>query len=99
MINENMAIRRLVLDILKPHEPSIIELTRSISELENVRGVNSSLLEVDEEVKNFKVTVEGEFVLGEVKNLVEEASASIHSIDEVAMGEKLVEKVETPQDR
>ena len=32
-------IRRLVLDTLKPHDPTIIELAQSLSELEGVEAV------------------------------------------------------------
>lgn len=91
-------IRRMVLDILKPHEPSIVEVTRRIAEIEGVEGVNSSLIEVDEEVKNLKITIEGAFSEQPVRDTVEQLSASIHSIDEVAMGERMVDKIETPQD-
>lgn len=91
-------IRRMVLDILKPHQPSIVEVSEKISEIEGVEGVNSSLIEVDEEVKNLKVTLEGEFSEQPVRDVVEEMSASIHSIDEVVIGNRLVDKIETPQD-
>lgn len=91
-------IRRLVLDILKPHQPSIVELTHRISEVEGVEGVNSSLIEVDEDVKNIKVTIEGSFQEEPVREIIEEQAGSIHSIDEVAVGERLIDKIETPQD-
>lgn len=91
-------IRRLVFDVLKPHEPSIVELSDEIAGLKGVEGVNASLMEVDEDVKNVKVTVEGVVDFEEVENLIEDLGASIHSIDEVAAGERLVEKVKTPQD-
>jgi hypothetical protein len=35
-------IRRLVLDVLKPHEPTIIELASQLSELAGVEAVNIS---------------------------------------------------------
>jgi hypothetical protein len=91
-------IRRLVLDILKPHQPSIIEISQKLSELEGVEGVNSSLIEVDEEVKNIKVTIEGRFNEDSVRDVIEEEAGSIHSIDEVAVGERMVDKIKTPQD-
>ncbi|MFB6147701.1 MAG: DUF211 domain-containing protein [Candidatus Nanohaloarchaea archaeon] len=91
-------IRRLVVDVLKPHEPGIVELTRDLADLEGVEGVNSSLLEVDEEVKNIKLTMEGEIDEPEVRDLIQESGASIHSVDEVAAGERTVDKVRTPQD-
>lgn len=91
-------LRRLVLDVLKPHQPSVIELTEKLSDVEGVEGVNSSLIEVDEEVKNVKITIEGSFKEKPVRDVVDNHAASIHSIDEVAVGDKLVDKIRTPQD-
>ncbi|MFB6203597.1 MAG: DUF211 domain-containing protein [Candidatus Nanohaloarchaea archaeon] len=91
-------IRRLVLDILKPHEPPMVEVTEALADLEGVSGVNSTLIEVDEEVKNLKITMEGEIDEDEVRKTVKEKGASVHSVDEVVAGEKTVEKIETPQD-
>lgn len=90
---------RLVLDVLKPHEPSMVEFADRIKNLEGVEGVNISLVEIDEEVQNIKITSEGRGMdFEEVKNAIEDLGGSIHSIDEIACGEKLVEKVSTPQD-
>lgn len=91
-------IRRLVLDILKPHQPSIVEISQELSEVDGVEGVNCSLIEVDEEVKNIKITLEGSFNEQPVRDVIENEAGSIHSIDEVAVGERLVDKVKTPQD-
>lgn len=91
-------IRRLVIDVLKPHQPSLVELSTELAEMQGVEGVNSSLLEVDEDVKNVKITLEGVIDFEAVKEMIDEKAASIHSVDEVAAGEKLVEKVGTPQD-
>lgn len=93
-----MKVRRLVLDILKPHKPPISQLTIELAEMEGVDGVNSSLIEVDEEVKNVKITMEGEMDIQNVKQHIKDFGASIHSIDEVAAGDKIVEKIRTPQD-
>jgi hypothetical protein len=93
-------IKRLVLDVLKPHKPSILELARSISKLTHVTGVNLSIQEVDTETETIKITVEGNDVdFEELESVIEDMGAVIHSIDEVAAGTKLVENVETLQDR
>jgi hypothetical protein len=93
-------IKRLVLDVLKPHQPSILELAKAIAALKHVTGVNLSLLEVDTQTENIKITVEGVNVdFDEVQGVIEDMGAVIHSIDEVAAGMKLVEEVETLQDR
>ena len=91
-------IRRLVLDVLQPREPEMTDYPAEISEMECVDGINSSLIEVDEKVRNVKVTVEGEIDEQNIRDKIEDIGVSIHSIDEVAAGEKLVEESKTLQD-
>ena len=55
-------IRRLVLDVLKPHEPTIIELASQLSELDGVEAVNISIFEIDLRVENAKITIEGDSI-------------------------------------
>ncbi len=93
-------IRRLVLDVLKPHEPSKLILARRLSLLKGVEGVNLSLYELDQETENIKITIEGnDLNYDEIRDVIEEHGAVIHSVDEIAAGKKLVEEVETLQDR
>ena len=93
-------IKRLVLDVLKPHNPSIIEISRRIGALDGVAGVNCSLDEVDQETESIKITVEGPSItFDKVKEVISDCGAVIHSVDSVSSGRKLVEEVETPQDR
>lgn len=49
-------IRRLVLDTLKPYEPSIIDLADQLSDMEGVSAVNISIVEIDRKVENAKIT-------------------------------------------
>jgi len=92
-------IRRLVLDVLKPHKPSVIELSLSLSNLAGVEGVNIVIYEIDQHVENAKITIVGNKIDFEVvKKKLEEMGATIHSVDEVASGKILVEAVKTPQD-
>jgi hypothetical protein len=92
-------IRRLVLDVLKPHRPSVVDLSLALSKLEGVEGVNIMIYEIDEHVENAKITIVGTKVDFEVvQKKLEEMGATIHSVDEVASGKKLVEAVKTPQD-
>jgi len=93
-------IRRLVLDVLKPHKPSILELADRLGGLDGIFGVNISLEEVDAETDSIKITIEGNNIdYEQVKKEIAECSAVIHSIDSVSAGMKLVDEVNTPQDR
>lgn len=93
-------IKRLVLDVLKPHHPSIVELSMRLGEMEGVTGVNLTLDEVDQETESIKITIEGSAIdYEEIQQAIVGSGAVIHSVDSVSAGRKLVEEVETPQDR
>ena len=93
-------IKRLVLDVLKPHEPTNVEVASAIGDLQDVDGVNLSLYEVDQQTENVKITVEGtnvnyDLVLQTIENL----GGVVHSVDEIIAGKKIVEEDETLHDR
>jgi hypothetical protein len=93
-------IRRLVLDVLKPHKPSVVELSEVLSHLDGVEGVNIIIYEIDQQVENAKVIIAGTGInFEDIKKKLEEMGATIHSVDEVAAGTRIVEEVRTPQDR
>jgi hypothetical protein len=92
-------IRRLVLDTLKPHDPSIIELADQLTDLEGVSAVNISIYEMDRKVENAKITIEGESLSFEmVAQLIDEMGGAIHSVDEVAAGRHIIDDAQTLQD-
>jgi hypothetical protein len=92
-------IRRLVLDVLTPYDPGTLELTQAIAECDGVTGVNTMLVEADREVQNLKLTVEGEDVDDDaVSDTIEHMGGSIHSLDQVACGDHLIEESGTFQD-
>jgi hypothetical protein len=91
-------IRRLVLDTLKPHEPSIIALATELSDLEGVGAVNISIYELDRKVENAKITIEGEDISYEsVAHVIEDMGGAIHSIDEVVAGKRIIDDAVTLQ--
>jgi hypothetical protein len=93
------AVRRLVLDTLKPYEPNIVELAQQISELPGVASVNISIYEIDRKVENAKITIEGPDVHFEaVDTLIRDLGGSIHSIDEAVAGQSIIDDASTLQD-
>ena len=87
------------MDVLKPHEPSIVEFTHEISKLKSVSSINSTLLEVDEKVKNLELTIVGsDLNYGEIENEIKKLGGSIHSIDEVVAGDEIIDPVDPYQD-
>lgn len=89
-------IKRIVLDVLKPHRPTIIEVSRKLSGIQGVEGVNCTLDEVDSETESVRLTIEGSAIdFDKVEETLRESGAVIHSIDSVSVGKKLVEDVKT----
>ncbi len=92
-------IRRLVLDTLKPLDPTIIEVAEELSEQPGVSSVNISIYEMDRRVENAKITIEGENIsFALVSAVIEEMGGAIHSIDEVVAGKEIIDDAETLQD-
>ena len=92
-------IRRIVLDVLKPYKPNVVEVSEALSHLTGVEGVNIIINEIDQQVENAKVIVVGISInFDDIRKKLEEFGATIHSIDEVAAGKMIVEEVTTPQD-
>lgn len=92
-------IRLLVLDVLKPHEPNILKLASSLSDLKDVEGVDISVYEIDSKVENVKVTIQGQKLNYEkIKKIIEESGAAVHSIDKVTSGSVLIKEPTTHQD-
>jgi len=92
-------VRRLVLDTLKPHDPTIIEMAQLLSKLEGISAVNISIYEMDRKVENAKITVQGESIdYNEVLKIIEELGGAVHSIDEVVAGKLIIDDAQTLQD-
>ncbi|MGM5484263.1 MAG: DUF211 domain-containing protein [Nanobdellota archaeon] len=92
-------IRYLVLDVLKPYNPSVTEMAKEISDLEGVKGTNITVMEVDRDVESIKITIKGDDInLTKLREVIEKNSATIHSIDKVACGDEFVEEAKIPQD-
>ncbi len=92
-------VRRLVLDVLKPHQPTILDLAVKLGDLEGVEGIDVVLNEIDSKVETIKITLEGSHInYDEVAAVIQESGGSIHSIDKVSTGRALIEEANTPQD-
>lgn len=92
-------LQRITLDILKPHDPPLLDFTERIAAVESVDGVTSSLIELDQKVQNIKLTIEGENLEYEsIEAAIGELGGTVHSVDQVAYGEYVVEERRTLQD-
>jgi len=61
---------------------------------ERVSGLNISLKEVDQNTESITITLEGDDLRYDtIKEILEQAGAVIHSIDQVVAGRRFVEEV------
>ena len=80
------SVQRLVLDVLKPHQPNVLEFARAIAALGEDYQVDIRVLEVDENTETLLVVVEGDRLDFElISDAISENGASLHSIDEVSV--------------
>jgi len=78
------SLSRVVLDILKPHIPTLVDFCKEISKVKGVKKVNGLVVEVDAETDSIKLTVEGKDIdFEELESTVKKLGAAIHSVDEV----------------
>lgn len=73
---------RMVLDVLKPHEPNALEFARAIA----AHGYRVQIMvdEVDEKTESVVLVVEGRNIdFDIVRATINELGGSLHSIDEV----------------
>lgn len=76
-------ITRLVLDILKPREPGVLEFSRLLAEQGGIR-VKTRVEEMDEQTETLEVVIEGSDIDFErIQTAIGECGAALHSVDEV----------------
>ena len=85
-----VAIKKLILDVLKPHEPGILKLASDIASLGDNYCANISVVELDKQTETLKIEVTGntlDFDL--IVSTLNDMGVSLHSVDEVeAINEK-----------
>ena len=79
-------VKRLVLDVLKPHKPNTLEFARAIAASGEGCQVDIHVLEMDEQTETLQVMIEGESLdFDRISSVIDENGASLHSIDEVSV--------------
>ncbi|MFH0973490.1 MAG: DUF211 domain-containing protein [Candidatus Micrarchaeota archaeon] len=80
----------LELDVLKPSEPPINELSKSLLACHGVRTVDVSVREMDRKVETIAIKLYGDNMsLTQIRGKIEDFGAVIHSLDRVISGKKL----------
>ncbi|MFP4006015.1 MAG: DUF211 domain-containing protein [Candidatus Hadarchaeia archaeon] len=83
---EETKIWRIVLDVLKPHEPPLPDFAVNIGGLEGVDEVDVALIEIDKETETLKITIDGDLDYTQIRSQIEEWGGVVHSVDQVIVG-------------
>jgi hypothetical protein len=76
-------VKRLALDIRKPHHPNPLGLSRALAQQGGYR-VKPTVLEMDESTETLQVVIEGADIdFGLIHAAITDLGGSLHSIDEV----------------
>jgi hypothetical protein len=77
-------IKRVVLDVLKPHQPNALEFSRAIAEVGAGYLVRLTVLEMDENTESLQIEIEAETIdFDAIQAVITSMGGSLHSIDEV----------------
>lgn len=88
------AVKRVVLDVLKPRHPNALEFARAIADRHDGCSVTITVTEVDEKTETTVLVIENDDMNYEgIVETIIDLGGSVHSIDEVKVaGAQAVEK-------
>ncbi len=79
-----VSVKKLVLDVLKPHAPNSLEFAKAIAEQGRDYHVAITVEEVDEKTETVVMVIKGEDIdLNAIEQTISALGGSLHSIDEV----------------
>lgn len=77
-------VTRLVLDILKPHHPTILEFAKGLASLCDEWSVTLNVVEMDEQTETLEAIIEGiDINLEQITAAISDMGGSLHSVDSV----------------
>ena len=79
-----VSVKRIVLDVLKPHQPNALEFSRAIAIVGDDYRVRLTVVEMDEKTETLQLEIEGDSVdIEAIESAISDMGASLHSIDQV----------------
>jgi len=77
-------IKRLVLDVLKPHHPNALEFTATLADQGKNTRIKLSVVAVDEKTESVILEIDGDDIdFNAMSECIAALGGSVHSIDEV----------------
>jgi hypothetical protein len=78
------SVKRVVLDVLKPHRPNALEFARAVADQHQGHSVTIKVTEMDEKTETTVFVIEGDDLdYDGIVETIQDLGGSVHSIDEV----------------
>jgi len=88
-------ITRLVLDVVKPHNPSIVELGEAIASLPGVKKVDIDVKDYDQNIERLRLVAVGDNLnFDEIREVVRRHGGNVASLDGVSTQGEIEEEEE-----
>lgn len=79
-----LSVKRIMLDVLKPHQPNALEFSQAIAKAGEDYRVRLTVIEMDENTETLQLEVEGSVIDFEaIEIAITSMGGSLHSIDQV----------------
>jgi hypothetical protein len=79
-----ICVKRIILDVLKPHQPNALEFCRGIAAAGTDCRVRLTVIEVDEDTETLQILIEATAIdFDAIEATIKGMGGSVHSIDEV----------------
>ena len=86
-----MKIVKLVLDVMSPAQQSIVDLVGHLSAIDDIAQVDITLSELEKNVEDFKVTLEGyNLDYDKIRMAIKEFGGVIRNVDNVTSAEEYI---------
>jgi len=77
-------VKRIVLDVLKPHQPNALEFSQALARVGSDYLVHLTVLEMDENTETVELVITGNAInFEDIQSTISDMGGSLHSIDEV----------------
>jgi hypothetical protein len=84
-----VSVKRMVLDVLKPHQPNALEFSKAIAEVGEDYEVHLTVLAMDEATETTQIVIESAAIdFKSIQDCISAMGGSLHSIDEVLVHNK-----------
>ena len=79
-----VTVKRIMLDVLKPHQPDSLEFSQAIARAGGDYRVCPTVIEMDENTETLQLEVEGSSIdFTAIESAITSMGGSLHSIDQV----------------